>query len=458
MGEHEYIENNRERFVQELKELVAIKSLSSDKAFKQECEKCADHLVKSMASIGISARKIPLKDLNPVVYGSLGNDERKKTICFYCHYDVQPASKDDGWSTEPFELTLKDGLLYGRGADDDKGQMMAVLKGAEAVIKANKELPVNLAFVFEGMEESGSIGFEDFLKQHKDLFSKVDVFVICDSQWFSNKKPAIEYGLRGIVYAGIKISGPNADLHSGTYGGAIEEPFVDLVKVMNELVDVKGKVLIPGFYSKVRKLTDAETSLYAGLESDIDFLKKETGLSVFTETDFLKLIMRRWREPTLSIHGIEGAFSGPGGKTVIPAAVTGKVSIRIVPDQNPEEVYQAFKSFVEGVFRKLNSSNRLELVKLAAAPAFLEDPLNNEYYKKTVSIIEKTYGKKPDYKRTGGSIPPALYFKELFRKTVVILPLGLADAHIHGQNEKISMANYINGMKLVANVLKQLFQ
>ncbi len=260
--------------------------------------------------------------------------------------------------TDPFELTLQDGYLYGRGATDDKGPLAALLIAIEELMSTNS-LKVNLSLIVEGEEESGSQGFEEVVKQHKNWLGSSNCIVITDNYWLNEEDPCLTYGLRGIVYFSVEISGPKRDLHSGEQGGPIYEPLQELVTILGGLSDLTGKIQIPRFYEKVRPITSDELELYQDITIDLNAYCEQLGVSGIRATDSADLLMKRWRSPSLTLHGFEGAFSGPGAKTVIPHRVIGKVSIRTVPDQDPHELVELFKKHLEDAFSSLKSPNQL---------------------------------------------------------------------------------------------------
>lgn len=298
-------------------------------------------------------------DLPPVIVGRYGEDPKKRTILVYGHYDVQPALKEDGWATEPFKLTVDDkDRMYGRGSTDDKGPVLGWINAIEAHQKAGIEFPVNLLMCFEGMEEYGSEGLDDFINaEAKKFFKDADAVCISDNYWLGTEKPCLTYGLRGCNYYSIEISGPGQDLHSGVFGGTAQEPMTDLVRVMGSLVDTNGTILIPGIKDLVAPITDEEKSLYGDIAFTMDNLYESLGSKTSIFDDKERTLMGRWRFPSLSLHGVEGAFSAPGAKTVIPAKVIGKFSIRTVPNMESEDVNKLVYAHIDKVFKSLGSKN-----------------------------------------------------------------------------------------------------
>lgn len=393
-------------------------------------------------------------DLPPVIVARYGSDPNKRTILVYGHYDVQPANLEDGWATSPFELTVDSkGRMYGRGSTDDKGPVLGWLNAIEAHQKAHVEFPVNLLMCFEGMEEYGSEGLDDFIAQEAGgYFKDADAVCISDNYWLGTEKPCLTYGLRGCNYYSIEISGPAQDLHSGVFGGTAQEPMTDLVRVMASLVDGNGKILIPGINEMVAPLTDEEKSLYGGIAFTMDNLYESLGSKTSIYDDKEKTLMGRWRYPSLSLHGVEGAFSAPGAKTVIPAKVIGKFSIRTVPDMESEKVNDAVYSYVDAEFKKLGSKNSMKVHCQHDGRWWVASP-KHWNFTAAGKAVEKVWGVKPDLTREGGSIPVTLTFEEKLGKNVLLLPMGSSTDAAHSVNEKLDRRNYIEGIKLLGAYL-----
>jgi nonspecific dipeptidase len=301
--------------------------------------------------------------LPPILMASFAKDPNKKTVCVYGHLDVQPAAKDDGWDTDPFVLTEKDGKLYGRGSTDDKGPALSWLWVIEAHQKLGIEMPVNIKILFEGMEENGSEGLYETIQmeaQPGKFLHDVDFFCISDNYWLGKNKPCITYGLRGIAYFQLEVHGCEQDLHSGVLGGTVHEAMTDLIQLMSTLVQSgSGKILIDGVYDDVKPVTPEEEALYEPIDFHIeDYMEENKVKSVagkLLHNDKKSCLMHRWRFPTLSLHGIEGAFSGPGAKTVIPAKVKGKFSLRLVPDQDPKKIEALVRAHIDREFSKVGN-------------------------------------------------------------------------------------------------------
>ncbi|XP_068093173.1 beta-Ala-His dipeptidase-like isoform X1 [Hyperolius riggenbachi] len=391
--------------------------------------------------------------LPPVILAEFGNDTNKPTVCFYGHMDVQPAKKEDGWRTDPYVLKEENGNFFGRGTSDDKGQVLALLHAVESVNKIG--LPVNVKLVIEGMEETGSQGLEKLVEDKKDtFFSNVNYIVVTDTPWLS-KKPGITYGARGNCYFLLEVEGAKRDLHSGSFGGTVYEAMSDLIYLLGVLVDVKGKILIPGIYDDVLPLIEQEKELYKKLEFNLDELRADTGIKQLLHDTKEDLLMHRWRFPSLSIHGIEGAFCGSGTKTVIPAKVIAKFSIRQVPNMNPSVVEKQVADYLENKFSERQSPNKMKVTMVIGARPWLAD-MNDTPYLAAQKAVRRVFNVDADMIRAGGTIPIAKDFEEVVGKHVMLLGIGGPDDAPHGQNEKISKFNYIEGTKLYASFLQEL--
>jgi Cys-Gly metallodipeptidase DUG1 len=412
--------------------------------------------VVSMRDVGtqvLEGQEIPLP---PVVLASYGNDPNKRTVCVYGHYDVQPALLSDGWTYDPFTLVEDDqGRLNGRGSTDDKGPVISWLWVIDAHQKLAIDLPVNLKMCFEGMEESGSEGLDDLIKAEADkFFSGVDCVCISDNYWLGTTKPCLTYGLRGVSYFHLAIQGPAKDLHSGVFGGTVHEPMTDLIHLMQKLVTPDGKITIPGIYDTVAPLTDAEKELYEHIDFTITDITDAVGSKVNIHDAESSALMARWRYPSLSLHGIEGAFYSSGSKTVIPAKVIGKFSIRTVPNQEPKVITDLVNNYVKTEFQKLGSKNTMEITCGHAGKWWVAD-VNSWNFVAAAKATEKVYKVKPDLTREGGSIPVTLTFQEQLKKSVLLLPMGRADDGAHSINEKLDRSNYVNGIKLLSTYLHE---
>ncbi|KAF2099842.1 CNDP dipeptidase [Rhizodiscina lignyota] len=451
-----------ESFIDRLRKAVAIPSISAADEHRPDVVKMGEFLASELRNLGAHVELRPLGkqphkehlELPPVVVARYGEDPKKRTILVYGHYDVQPALKEDGWATEPFTLSVDDkGRMYGRGSTDDKGPVLGWLNAIEAHQKAGVDFPVNLLMCFEGMEEYGSEGLDDFINEEaKKFFKDADAVCISDNYWLGTEKPCLTYGLRGCSYYSIEISGPGQDLHSGVFGGTAHEPMTDLVRVMGTLVDTAGNILIPGINDLVAPMTDDEKSLYGGIAFTMDNLYESLGSKTGLFADKERTLMGRWRYPSLSIHGVEGAFSAPGAKTVIPAKVVGKFSIRTVPDMEIEDVDKLVYDHVNKAFAALGSKNNMKVWLQHAGKWWVASP-KHWNFTAAGKAVERVWGVKPDLTREGGSIPVTLTFEQATGKNVLLLPMGSSTDAAHSINEKLDKRNYIEGIKLLGAYL-----
>ena len=465
------VDENQKLFIEELAEAVEIPSISA------ELDEHLDDIVKMMEwtgayieKLGGSTTMIPNpvttseRPLPPILLGEFKtNDPSKKTVCVYGHLDVQPAAIEDGWDTDPFVLTEKDGKLFGRGSTDDKGPALSWLWIIYLHQKMGIELPVNIKIFFEGMEENGSDGaFEVIHSEGKPgkFLDDVDFFCISDNYWLGKTKPCLTYGLRGLAYFQVSVQGSTQDLHSGVLGGTVYEPMTDLISLMASLVDSSGKILVPGVNDTVTPVTPEEEALYKTIDFDMETFKEENGIKSISDKllcdDKKTLLMKRWRYPTLSLHGIEGAFSGKGAKTVISKEVIGKFSLRLVPDQDPKEIEKLVTNHIENEFAKLRSPNIMKLEMIHGSGAWLSDP-KHPNFEAAAKAIEIVYnGVKPDYTREGGSIPITSALENATGMNVLLLPIGACDDGAHSQNEKYNISNLVNGVKVLGTYLHEL--
>ncbi|KAG6919142.1 hypothetical protein DXG01_008949 [Tephrocybe rancida] len=464
----QYIDANADKFIQRLSDAVAIKSISCDAAHRDDVVKMANWLNGQLKSLGVETELIDLGkhimddeelQLPPAILGRIGTDPGKKTVLIYGHFDVQPANKSDGWDTDPFTLVVhEDGRLIGRGSSDDKGPVLGWLNVLQYHHQNSKELPVNIRFCFEGMEESGSEGLDDLVKKESKAggwFDGVDCVCISDNYWLNTRTPALTYGLRGLVYFKATVSGPARDLHSGVFGRTVHEPMTDLITLMSKLVDGQGKILVPGVDEMVEAPTDNEKEIYEGLDYSIADVEESAGAQIALSANKVDVLMGRMRYPSLSLHGIEGAFSGVGAKTVIPAKVSGKFSIRLVPPQTPDLVEPLVISYLQAEFAKLGSKNKFSIENLHGGKPWVADHRHWNFEAAKIATRE-IYKQEPDLTREGGSIPVTLTFAESLGVNVLLLPMGRGDDGAHSTNEKLDRSNFIEGTKLLGTYLYEL--
>lgn len=461
------IDSLKPAFLSRLEKAIAIKSVSGDESLRPEVVKMAHFLKDELTLLG--AYDIQLKELGkqpppvenpdlllpPVVLARVGLDPKKKTVLVYGHYDVQPADITDGWDTEPFQMVVdeENDKILGRGLTDDKGPVIGWLNVLQAHKELGLELPVNLICCFEGMEESGSLGLDQLIADLKNTYFKgVDAVCILDNYWLGTKKPVLTYGLRGVSYYQITVSGPGADLHSGMFGGVIHEPMTDLVTLMGSLVDSKGKILIPGVNEMVAPLSEKEEELYHLIDYELSDLNQASGSDTGIFDNKKDVLMHRWRYPSLSLHGIEGAFSGAGAKTVIPAKVVGKFSIRTVPDMDPRKLDEYVFAHVKKVFSEIDTKNKMHVELVHDGDYWVSDPFNASFTA-AAKATELVWGVKPDLTREGGLIPISLTFEKELNTLVLLLPMGRGDDGAHSVNEKMNISNYLEGVKTLSGYL-----
>ncbi|PIL29256.1 hypothetical protein GSI_09306 [Ganoderma sinense ZZ0214-1] len=463
-----YIDDNADRFIDRLGAAVAIPSVSGEAVHRPDVVAMSAWLDQQLQDLGVTTKIVDLGEqtdeklhLPPAILGRIGDDPKKKTVLVYGHYDVQPAEESDGWSSDPFQLVIEDdGRLVGRGSTDDKGPIMGWLNVLEAHQALGRELPVNLRFCFEGMEESGSEGLDDLIKSEAakgedGWFDGVDCVCISDNYWLNTRTPCLTYGLRGLVYFSVNVTGPTHDLHSGMFGRMVHEPMTDLIALMGTLVAPDGTILISGIDELVPPLTPEESEIYENIDYSVQDVDEAAGAPIALSDDKVTLLMGRMRMPSLSLHGIEGAFSGSGSKTVIPASVTGKFSIRIVNPQTPELIELLVKAHLEKEFAKLQTKNVLTIKNIGDGMPWVTDP-KDPNYEAASRATEAVYGRLPDLTREGGSIPVTLTFAESLGVNVLLLPMGRGDDGAHSTNEKLDRSNFIGGSKLLGTYLYEL--
>uniref|UniRef100_A0A672M507 Cytosolic non-specific dipeptidase-like n=1 Tax=Sinocyclocheilus grahami TaxID=75366 RepID=A0A672M507_SINGR len=453
----QYVNSHEEEFIETLRQWIAVESDSSDVTKRSDLHRMMDMTAEKLRLVGGSVEMVDVGmqalpngssiALPKVVTARFGEDPSKRTVCVYGHVDVQPAKKEDGWATDPYELTDIDGNLYGRGASDNKAPVLAWIHTVEVYKALNIDLPVNVKFIIEGMEETGSNGLDDMIVAQKDsFFSDVDYIIISDCVWLS-RRPALTYGTRGNCYFFAEVQRSN---HSDAFR------FIT-ANVMYKLISPSGKILIPGVREAVAHLSDEEWKMYQDIEFDLESYKSEIGLSQLMYSNKVDLLAHRWRHPTVSIHGIEGAFSSAGTKTVIPAKVIAKFSIRQVPNMDPAVVEKQVTDYLHSVFAKRKSPNKLSITMVIGAKPWLADP-KHPLYEAGKAAVKRVFAVEPDLIREGGTIPIARTFQDVTGKSIIMLPIGGFDDGLHSQNEKISRYNYMEGTKLFIAYLHEVSQ
>jgi len=438
-----YIEKNQDRFINELFELLRIPSVSADAAYKNDVIKTAEVIKKNLIAAGAENVAICETAGYPIVYGEKIIDPKFPTVLVYGHYDVQPADPIELWTSGPFEPVIKDGKIYARGACDDKGQMYMHVKAFELMMQTNS-LPCNVKFMIEGEEEVGSTNLGIFVKANKEKL-KADVIVISDTGIIANDIPSITVGLRGLSYVEVEVTGPNRDLHSGLYGGAVANPINILCEMIAKMKDDKDHITIPGFYDDVEILTDEERAEMAKAPFNLDAYKKALDLSDIHGEEGFTTNERNSIRPTLDVNGIWGGYQGEGAKTVIASKAYAKISMRLVPHQNSDKITELFKNYFESIAPKS--------VKVKVTPHHGGEPVvtpsTSVAYKAASMAMETTFGKKPVPVRSGGSIPIVAMFKSELGLDSVLMGFGLDSDAIHSPNEHYGVFNYLKGIETI---------
>lgn len=447
----QFVEANKDRYLSELKDLIAIPSVSTNPENKQDVERCAQWIADHLKSIGMQNIQIFPTPGHPIVYADWLNAPGKPTVLFYGHYDVQPVDPVNLWTSPPFEATIRGENLYARGTADDKGQIFIHFKAIEAYMKNIGSLPVNIKMLIEGEEEVGSEHLEQWVKDHKEML-KADLVLISDSSMFAKGVPSICYGLRGLAYMQIDLVGPNKDLHSGSFGGSVHNPIQALTEIIAQLHDKNGRVTIPGFYDDVRPLTKKEREAFKKLPwSDAKYAKSLGVKKLYGEKGFTTL-ERLWARPTLECNGIWGGFTGEGAKTVLPSEAHAKISMRLVPDQKSEEIAKLFERYIKKI---APPTVKITIKSLhGGEPAIT--PIDSPGVKAAVAALEKGFGKKPLYQREGGSIPIVVQFKQLLGLDTVLLGFGLPDENAHAPDEHINLDNFFGGIRTSVHFYSEL--
>src|SRR3984885_2629721 len=438
-----YVEQNKQRLLDELFDLLRFPSVSADPKYKPEVLKAANYVAEKLVAAGAENVEVCETAGNPIVYGEKIIDASKPTVLVYGHYDVQPADPIELWKTPPFEPTIRDGKIYARGACDDKGQFYMHVKAFELMMQTNT-LPCNIKFMIEGEEEVGSSNLAIFVKENKSRL-KADVVLISDTSMLSMEHPSLETGLRGLSYMEVEVTGPNRDLHSGVYGGAVANPITMLAKMIASCHDENNHITIPGFYDKVVELTPAERALMAAAPYNEAEYKKDLGVSELWGEKGYTTNERTGIRPTIELNGIWGGYTGEGAKTVLPSKATAKISARLAPNQSStvitEKLLRYFKRIApKGVTVKAEEYHRGEPYMT---------PIDSDAFRAAAKAIEATFHKTPIPVRGGGSIPIcALFEKELGIK-IVFMGFGLDSDNLHSPNEKFDLRNFYKGIETI---------
>lgn len=437
-----YFKEHREEHLNQLKELLRFPSISALSEHKKDVLACAEFIAEQCRYIGFENVKLMETKGNPVVYGDWLHAPGKPTVLVYGHYDVQPVDPLELWETPPFEPSERDGKLYARGSSDDKGQVFMHLKSFEALFKTTGTLPVNVKFCIEGEEEVGSANLPEFLEQHKDTFA-ADVLVISDTTILGPNQPAICYGLRGLAALQIDVKGTKGDLHSGLYGGAVQNSIHALVEILASLHDDEGRVTVDGFYNRVLEIAHEERLAFQALNQSEEKLAKELAVDALFGEPGYSATERTWVRPTLEINGIYGGFQGEGTKTVIPSEAHAKITCRLVPDQDPREIQELIRAHVE----KVAPLGVKVTVTLQDGGKPYVTPFHHPAIQLAAKAYESAYGVKAAFTRMGGSVPIVETFDRLLGMPVVLMGFGLNDENFHAPNEHFSLENFDKGLR-----------
>ena len=445
-----FVRENEPRLLEELKTFLRIPSVSTLPEHKADVERAAAFVAKALSDAGMeNVETIPTPG-HPLVYGEWLHAPGKPTVLLYGHYDVQPPDPLELWNTPPFEPTERDGNIYARGAADDKGQFYMHIKAVEALRAVDGTLPVNIKFLIEGEEEIGGASIAKYVEQNPDKL-KADVALVSDTALYADGIPTLCIGLRGLVYMEVEATGPMRDLHSGLYGGAAPNAVFGLIELLAKAKSADGRIQIPGIYDSVAEPAPAELESWKSLPfTEHEFLKNEVGSTALTGEADRTVLERVWSRPTLEVHGIAGGFTGAGAKTVIPAKATAKVSFRLVPDQNPQTVIDAFKTFVaDNTPKGIQTDVRI----LSGGPAVVVNP-NHPAIDTAARAFSDVLNRPTVFTRSGGSIPIVGDFARHLHIPTILMGFGLPDDGLHSPNEKYKIANYYMGIRTVAHFLE----
>ena len=445
-----FVEQNKQRLLDELLEFLRIPSVSTLPEHKGDVARAARFVADALRRAGLENVEVIATERHPLIYADWLHAPSKPTVLCYGHYDVQPPDPLELWHTPPFEPHIRDGNIYARGACDDKGQMYMHIKAAEALrAVSDGKLPVNLKFLVEGEEEIGGESIARYVPQHVAKL-KADVALVSDTELFDDGIPTLCIGLRGLMYLEIDATGPARDLHSGMYGGAAPSAVYGLIELLAKAKDAEGHIQIPGLYDDVAPPDAAEVESWNQLPfSEADFLKKEVGATALTGEPEQSVLARVWARPTFEVHGIAGGFTGTGAKTVIPSKARAKVSLRLVPNQNPERVLAAVKSWVKNNTPK---GIRTEMRVLSAGPAISVNP-DHPAIRIAAQAFSEMLGKPTVFTRSGGSIPIVGEFAKYLGIPTILMGFGLPDDGLHSPNEKYRISNYYQGIRTIAKFL-----
>jgi acetylornithine deacetylase/succinyl-diaminopimelate desuccinylase-like protein len=446
-----FARENHSRFLDELKSLLRIPSISTLPEHKEDCRRAAQTITAELTRIGMQNARIIETEGHPLVYADWLHAAEKPTVLVYGHYDVQPADPLDEWHTPPFEPTERNGNVYARGAVDDKGQVWAQIKALESLLASNKALPINVRVIFEGEEEVGGEGIAAFVAS-KPAELKADFALVSDTELFAPGLPTLCVGLRGMIYTEIEVRGAKTDLHSGMYGGAAPNPFVALAQIVAKLKDEKGHILIPCFYDDIVPPSAEELAAWRSLPFDEEHYRlTEVGSRQLAGEEGYSVLERTWARPSLDVHGMPGGFTGAGAKTVIPARALAKVSMRLVPGMTPAKAFAQYKAYVEKIV-PAGVDVEVRLIH-SGDPCLI--PVDNKYVKAATRALHEVWGRDTVFIRSGGSIPIVGDFDRHLGLPSVMMGFGLPDDNIHAPNEKFNLKNFELGIQSLIRFLEE---
>ena len=453
---YDYYQTNRERHLEGLLQLLRIPSISTLPEHKPDIRRAAEFLANELRGMGMKNVEIIAgkENQHPLVYGEWLEAQGKPTLLIYGHYDVQPADPLEEWVAPPFEPAIRNDNIYARGAVDDKGQTYLLFKALEGFLKTEGKLPINVKVLIEGEEEVGGEHIDEYVAAHPERL-KADAALVCDTEMFAPELPTLTTGLRGLVYTELEARAAAHDLHSGQYGGAAPNPMQALAEMITRLKAPNGKILIPGFYKRVKRPTKQELASWKRLPfNEKKFMKEEIGTTALVGEKGFSVLERLWARPTLEVHGFRGGFTGEGAKTVIPAVSTAKISMRLVPDMSPKEVIRLYTAYVKKITPK---GIRTAVRVISSAPASVVST-DSRWIAAGAEAMEQVFKKKTVYMRSGGSIPIVGTFQRCLGITSVMMGFGLPDDNLHAPNEKFHIPNFYRGIETVGRYLELLGQ
>lgn len=449
MSVKSYIESNKDRFLEELFSLIRIPSISAKQEHKPDMLACAERWVEILLSSGADKAVVMPTEGNPVVYGEKFYSEDAPTVLVYAHYDVMPAEPLELWKSDPFEAEIRDGRIWARGADDDKGQGMIQVKGFETALKKDL-LRCNVKFIFEGEEEIGSPSLEGFCREHKELL-KADIILVSDTSMVNAETPSLTTGLRGLAYWEIEVTGPNRDLHSGHFGGAVANPITVLCKMMADITDADGRITIPGFYDDVEELSETERKMMAQIPFSEDKYKQAIDVDALFGEKGYSTLERNSCRPCFDICGIWGGYTGEGSKTVLPSKAYAKVSCRLVPHQEHTKISKMFEAYIASI---APAYVRVKVTPKHGGQGYV-CPIDLPAYQAAEKAVGIAFGVKPLAVRRGGSIPIISTFEQVLDTKTILMGFGLEQNAIHSPNESCRLDFFYKGIESVAEFYRE---